>query len=127
MELEIGQQLKTLITKPEHLNSVTETNIAERERKIHVCVCSCVSAQIYIAAIFKVLIVETYSRFPIISTHPFAVSAAPQPSVPPTLLQVKESITPALKNLKTSEEGLHLADTNSRRFRLDKSSSSNVQ
>lgn len=63
---EIGQQKKTLLTKPENLNSVSETNIAEGERKIRVCVCSCVSAQIYIAAINTLLIVETYSRFPII-------------------------------------------------------------
>lgn len=36
---EIGQQKKTLLTKPENLNSVPETNIVEGERKIRVCVC----------------------------------------------------------------------------------------
>lgn len=57
---EIGQQLKTLLTKPENLNSVPETSIVERERKIRVCGCAPVfSPQIYIAAIFTLLIVET--------------------------------------------------------------------
>lgn len=44
----------------------------------------------------------------------------PQPSpFPSAWLRVRDSITPALKNLQAADEGLHLEDANSSRLRLD--------